>query len=279
MIVLGIHDGHDSGATLLRDGKELLVSVEERRRNSKNYSGVPNLSIESLFKRTGITAKDIDLIALSGRLRTAAPVREQRKVYNVLGVLYSLARSAKSATSLRLSGCCAAKVEERDLELMAHLASIGLADKPIEAYDHHLTHAATAFYHRPWTDDALVLTLDGAGDGLCATVSVGHGNEIRQIARTTKFHSPAAWLYTGITIQQGMRAFEHEYKVMGMAPYGQAEYVAPILRQMFSVDGLEFRNHTGCVNEAAVRHLHKKLYRQRFDNIAAACQTVFERWR
>jgi carbamoyltransferase len=272
MIVLGIHDGHDSGATLLRDGKELLVSVEERRRNSKNYSGVPTLSIESLFKRTGITAKDIDLIALSGRLRTAAPVREQRKVYNVLGVLYSLARS-QSATSL--AQWLLPKLKRRT-ELMAHLASIGLADKPIEAYDHHLTHAATAFYHRPWTDDALVLTLDGAGDGLCATVSVGHGDEIRQIARTTKFHSPAAWLYTGITIQQGMRAFEHEYKVMGMAPYGQAEYVAPILRQMFSVDGLEFRNHTGCVNEAAIRNLHKKLYRQRFDNIAAACQTVFE---
>jgi carbamoyltransferase len=272
MIVLGIHDGHDSGATLLRDGKELLVSVEERRRNSKNYSGVPTLSIESLFKRTGIAAKDIDLIALSGRLRTAAPVREQRKVYNVLGVLYSFARS-QSATSL--AQWLLPKLKRRT-ELMAHLASIGLADKPVEAYDHHLTHAATAFYHRPWTDDALVLTLDGAGDGLCATVNVGHGDEIRQIARTTKFHSPAAWLYTGITIQQGMRAFEHEYKVMGMAPYGQAEYVAPILRQMFSVDGLEFRNHTGCVNEAAIRHLHKKLYRQRFDNIAAACQTVFE---
>jgi carbamoyltransferase len=63
---------------------------------------------------------------------------------------------------------------------------------------------------------------------------------------------------------------------MGMAPYGQAEYVAPILRQMFTVDNLEFRNHTGCVNEASVRYLHHKLYRQRFDNIAAACQTVFE---
>src|SRR5579863_8658484 len=129
MIVLGIHDGHDSGATLLRDGKELLVSVEERRRNSKNYSGVPTLSIESLFKRTGITAKDIDLIALSGRLRTAAPVREQRKVYNVLGVLYSLARS-QSATSL--AQWLLPKLKKRT-ELMAYLASIGLADKPIEA--------------------------------------------------------------------------------------------------------------------------------------------------
>ncbi len=272
MIVLGIHDGHDSGAALLRDGKELLVSVEERRRNSKNYSGVPTLSIDALLKHAGITGKEIDLIALSGRLRTVAPVREHRKIYSVLGILYSLARS-QSATSL--AQWLLPKFKRRT-QLMNHLASMGLADKPIVAYDHHLTHAATAFYHRPWTEDTLVLTLDGAGDGLCATVSVGHGDELRQIARTTKFHSPAAWLYTGITIQQGMRPFEHEYKVMGMAPYGQAEYVAPILRQMFSVDNLEFRNHTGCAMEAAVRHLHRKLYRQRFDNIAAACQTVFE---
>src|SRR5207248_10523439 len=92
-----------------------------------------------------------------------------------------------------------------------------------------------------------------------STVSVGSGTEIKQIANTTKFHSPAAWLYTGITQQQGMRPFEHEYKIMGMAPYGQAEYVAPILRKMFSVDGLEFRNHTGKVNEPAVKYLAKKL--------------------
>jgi carbamoyltransferase len=272
MIVLGIHDGHDAGAALLRDGKELLVSVEERRRNSKNYSGIPTISIEAVLKNAGITANDVDLIALSGRLRTVAPIRQPLKIYSVLGVLYSLARS-QSATSL--AQWLLPKLKRRT-ELMNHLTSIGLANKPIVAYDHHLTHAATAFYHRPWSDDALVLTLDGAGDGLCATVSIGHGDEIRQVARTTKFHSPAAWLYTGITMQQGMRAFEHEYKVMGMAPYGQAEYVAPILRQMFTVDNLEFRNHTGCVNEASVRYLHHKLYRQRFDNIAAACQTVFE---
>jgi carbamoyltransferase len=272
MIVLGIHDGHDSGAVLLRDGKELLVSVEERRRNTKNYAGTPSLSIEALFKKAGITAKDVDLIALSGRLRTAAPTREPRKIYSVLGVLYSLARS-QTATSL--ARWLIPKLKRRTA-LLEYLAETGLGDKPIIAFDHHLTHAATAYFHRPWTDDALVLTVDGAGDGLCATVAIGHGNEMKQVARTTKYHSPAAWLYTAVTIQQGMRAFEHEYKVMGMAPYGQAEYVAPLFRKMFSVEGLEFRNHTGCVNEASVRYLHKHLYRHRFDNIAAATQVVFE---
>src|SRR5580704_4182874 len=143
MIVLGIHDGHDSGAALLRDGKELLVSVEERRRNSKNYSGVPTISIDTVLKHAGITAKDVDLIALSGRLRTVVPVREHRKIYDVLGVLYSLARS-QSATSL--AQWLLPKLKRRTA-LMNHLASIGLAQKPIVAYDHHLTHAATAFYH------------------------------------------------------------------------------------------------------------------------------------
>lgn len=272
MIVLAIHDGHDSGACLLKDGKEIWVSPEERRRNSKNYSGIPSLSIEALMKKMGITAKDIDYIALSGTLRTAVPVREPRKIYTVLGFMYSLARSH---TATNFARWLLPKLKRRT-DLLEYLAGIGLGDKPMKAYDHHACHAATAFYHRPWSDDALVLTVDGAGDGLCATVSHGKGDDMKVIAQTTKFHSPAAWLYTGITTQQGMRAFEHEYKVMGMAPYGQAEYVAPILRKMFSVEGLEFRNHTGCVNEAAVRYLHKKLYRQRFDNIAAAVQMVFE---
>lgn len=272
MIVLSVHDGHDSGVCLLRDGKVLCCSSEERRRNIKNYAGVPEHSIAAVFAFAGVDPKDVDLIALSGRIRTTAPTREHKPIYSVLTVLYSLARTeaATAAGQWLLS-----KLRKRR-ELMTFLEGFGLGDTPVRAYDHHLTHAACAYYHRPWDGDATVLTLDGAGDGLCATVGTGSGDQIEVISRTPKFHSPAAWMYSAITAHLGLKPYEHEYKIMGMAPYGRAEYVAPILAGMFSVDGLRFRNHTGRIGQNLQKLLAKRLYGQRFDNIAAGCQLVFE---
>src|SRR5215475_7893890 len=147
MTVLAIHDGHDAGVCLIQDGNKVIVSSEERRVNSKNFSGVPVQSIAAVMKKAGVTAKDIDLIALAGRLRTVAPVREYRRSYSVLSYAYSLARSHAATDFARW---LLPKFKKRK-DLMDHLATIGMADKPIKAYDHHLTHAATAYYHRPWS--------------------------------------------------------------------------------------------------------------------------------
>lgn len=272
MIVLAIHDGHDSGAALLRDGKALYVSSEERRRNIKNYAGVPTRSIEALFKQTGIEPGDVDMVALAGRIRTTAPTRGHKPIYSVLTAAYSLARSEKMTA---VGQWVLSKIRKRR-ELMEYLAQIGIADKPVIAYDHHRTHAACAYYHRPWEADATVLTLDGAGDGLCATVSKGSGLDLEVIARTPKFHSPAAWMYSAVTAHLGLKPYEHEYKVMGMAPYGRAEYCDHIFRKMFGVDGLQFRNRTGRIGDRMQKLLSKKLDGQRFDNVSAACQLVFE---
>src|SRR5205807_531197 len=68
----------------------------------------------------------------------------------------------------------------------------------------------------------------------------------------------------------------HEYKVMGMAPYGQAQFCIDVLRAAFSVEGLEFRNHTGRFGPAIRRYFLRKLAFQRFDNVTAACQLAFE---
>jgi carbamoyltransferase len=272
MIVLGINDGHDSGVCLMQDGRVLLVSSEERRLNVKNHAGIPEQSLRAVFARTGIDPKDVDLITLSSRIRTTFPTRGHKPVYTVLHALTWLARTE---TATRFGRWLLPKLRKRQ-DLLRCLAEVGLADKPLLPFDHHLCHAATAYYHRPWSDPATILTLDGAGDGLCATVSVGRGMDIEVIATTPKYHSPAAGLYSAITAHLGLKPYEHEYKVMGMAPYGQAEHCADIMRQAFSVDGLRFRNHTGRFAAGIYRYFHKKLYQQRFDNICAACQLAFE---
>lgn len=271
--ILGIHDGHDASAALLRDGKILLASAEERRRNLKNFAGPPTESITEVLKRSGVSSGEITHVAIGCRIRTTAPTRETKKrIYPVLGVAASLGRWQWSTA---LGQRILTRLSNRS-DLFTALSSLGIT-APATTYDHHATHAACAFFHRPWTEDTLVLTLDGAGDGLCATVSVGSGNSLKVIASTPKYHSIAAQLYSNITVHLGLKPYEHEYKVMGMAPYGQAEYSLKALEDLFEVDGLYFRNRSGRIYERLQNLIHRRLQRQRFDNIAAACQLIFER--
>jgi carbamoyltransferase len=83
-------------------------------------------------------------------------------------------------------------------------------------------------------------------------------------------------MYSAITAHLGLKPYEHEYKVMGMAPYGQPEHCADVLRRAFRVEGLKFRNRSGHIAAGMQRYLARKLAGQRFDNVAAACQLVFE---
>jgi carbamoyltransferase len=272
MIVLGINDGHDSGVCLLRDGRVVLCSSEERRLNVKNHAGVPAQSIAAVFRRSGIDPKDVGLVALSSLLRTTVPTREAKRVYTVLNVLSSLGRTEWGTS---LGRWLLARLRKRH-DLLRCLAGHGLGETPVVPFDHHLCHAATAYYHRPWSEPTTVLTLDGAGDGLCATVCKGDGLGLEVVARTPKFHSPAAWMYSAVTAHLGLKPYEHEYKIMGMAPYGQPEHCAGVLRRAFTVEGLRFRNHTGRIGPGAQHWLARRLYGQRFDNVAAACQLVFE---
>jgi carbamoyltransferase len=272
MIVLGINDGHDSGVCLLQDGRVLMCSSEERRINVKNVAGVPAQSIDTVIRRTGIQPKDVDLVTLTSMIRTVVPTHKPRPSLRLLQMLWSAGRT-EWGTQL---GRWMLPKFRKMRELKKCLADRGMGETPILPLDHHLCHAATAYFHRPWVEPATVLTLDGAGDGICATVCSGQGMNLYVHSMTPKFHSPAAWMYSAITAHLGLKPYEHEYKVMGMAPYGQPDYCIEVMRQAFAVEGLQFRNKTGRIGEAVQRWFHSKLYKQRFDNVSAACQQLFE---
>jgi predicted NodU family carbamoyl transferase len=93
MIVLAIHDGHDAGCCLLRDGELVVYSAEERRCNEKNRAGVPERSLRAVFEASGIAPREVDLVALCGRIRTTPVTREVRTVHKLMRVGYRLARS------------------------------------------------------------------------------------------------------------------------------------------------------------------------------------------
>lgn len=272
MIMLAVNDGHDAGACLLKDGRLVLASAEERRVNQKNFAGIPVNSLGALFARTGIQPEEVDALALSSIVRTTVPTREPKRIYRILGWLSWL---AKGELGTRAGRAVLSRLRKKQ-DLLRCLKALGVRDVPLLTYDHHTCHGACAYYHRPWDGEALVLTLDGAGDGYCARVFVGRDNALEPVAATPKYHSVPAHMYSAITAHLGLRPYEHEYKVMGMAPYGQLDGSYEVLRELFRVDGLTFRNTIGLPPTAFSSYYTRKLAGFRFDNISAACQKVFE---
>jgi carbamoyltransferase len=274
--VLGIHDGHNAGAVLVRDGRVLAAIQEERLVNIKNYSGVPVLAISTVFDIAQVAPSELDIIAIGCLVRVTAPVKEE-ETWRVR-LFKKAAPMLRSHTAADLLVRTFHRFRRMD-ELRAAFGQLGIESKEIMFVEHHTSHAACAYYQRPWEDETLVLTLDGAGDGISATVNVGRGLSMERIALTTYYDSPGNNLYSEITGYLGLKRWEHEYKVMGMAPYGRPEYCIDQMRRIVRINPrrpLEFQNTLGAYSTEVQRKLQKLLAGQRFDNIAAACQKHFE---
>jgi len=273
--VLGIHDGHNAGAALIRDGRVIAALNEERLNNIKNCSGAPLGAIEKVFQIANIPPQEVDIIALVGLLRTPGAAQSPRLGNRFFAWISPFVHSHLFANQyIKLLHHL-----KHGPELEALFQQLGIGDREVFCIDHHLSHAATAFYQRPWDDDTLVMTLDGAGDGLCATVSKGSGFSMERIATTIYYDSPSNVLYSEITGYLGLKRWEHEYKVMGMAPYGRPEVLLESMRKIIRINPgkpLEFQNTSRAYLSGLQPKLRRILAEQRFDNVAAACQLYFE---
>jgi len=275
IFVLGIHDGHNSGAALVKNGKVIAAISEERLRNIKNYSGTPELAIKEVFKIAKIEPQNIDLIAIASLIRTHSPLSEEpffvksyrkivpyihgqwfSKVYvNILHKLRKMETLKKIFRELRIEG------------------------KEIIFVEHHHAHAACAYYQRPWKDKTLILTLDGSGDGVSSSINIGEAFKIKRIAWSVSYNSLGNNLYSEITGYLGLKRWEHEYKVMGLAPFGRADYCLDKIKKIIRIHPnkpLEFQNTIRAYAIDIQKKLRKLLSEERFDNIAAACQSYYE---
>ncbi len=274
--VLGIHDGHNAGAAIIQDGRILAALSEERLTNKKNHSGVPRRAIREVLRIANISPAQVDLIALGCLVRAAAPIEDEQsgavQIYKKLAPLFQ----SHLASELLVKGF---HLVRRMDGLLAVLEQLELGEKEIHFVDHHTSHAACAYYQQPWEGETLILTLDGAGDNLSATVNIGRHNRMDRIASTTFFHSLGNNLYSEVTGYLGLKRWEHEYKVMGLAPYGQAEICLDQMRKIVRIHPhrpLEFQNTLGAYSTEVQSRLKRLLAGQRFDNIAAACQKHYE---
>ncbi len=275
--VLGIHDGHTAGAVLLKNGVVVAGIAEERLTNMKNKAGVPVLSIQKVLDIAGITAADVTRIAVASKVHVVVvPEVDNESVYFKL--LATAAPYFHSKAFIRVAVELLRRIRPRT-DLVEALKIIGIDHAPVVYVEHHLAHAATAYYRRPWKDKTLIFTLDGAGDGLSATVSIGSGDTMTRIAETSYFDSPSDNVYSDITEYLGMKRFEHEYEVIGLAPYGNYKETIDVFRKIMRLNPknpLEFENRTRYYHYQLQALYRKYLFKKRFDHIAAGVQKFFE---
>ncbi|MBT4824981.1 hypothetical protein HN695_01890 [Candidatus Woesearchaeota archaeon] len=281
VIVLGINDGHNAGAALVKNGKVVAAIQEERLRNIKNYSGVPTRAMKAVYQIAKIHPDETDVISMVSLNRTYSPLKEFPLHVKLF---YRLAPYLDGHSFSKWYVKILHKFRKMD-DVHKALKQMGLQNKELTFVEHQKCHAACAHYSKPISKNKgkkpnLVLTSDGAGDGLSATVNIGHKNRMQRIAATTFYNSLGNVLYSEMTGYMGLKRWEHEYKVMGMAAYGKAEYSIDEVKKIIRINPkrpLEFQNRMRAIGPYIGQKLKHRLHEHRFDNLSAATQLHFER--
>lgn len=273
MKIIGIHEGHNASAALISDGVIVNCIQEERLTNTKSYWGFPEKSIKELMLKNNLEAKDIDIVAMAAdHVPRKSNVLEAYK--NSSRLYRTYIRNLFCFTPLY--GIYKQKIRN---ERIQRVKTIFRDDVEIKFVDHHLSHASYAYHSAPWKDEkVLVLTCDGSGDGLCSTVSIGENCKLNRIAATPKGHSLGN-IYSQITFMLGLVPWEHEWKIMGMAPYASEKDVNrsyEVIKEYLDVNGLVFKRNISEPTNMIYQRLRKDLEFHRFDWISGAIQKLSE---
>ncbi len=201
---------HDSAAALLADGQIVAAAQEERFSRRKHDAGFPVNAIDYVLRDTGIDMGDLTAVAFYDK----PYIKFERLLETYHGFAPRGLRSFTSAIPVWIKEKLFMKKMLRD-----ELARFGPTDGlPLLFPEHHLSHAASAFYPSPF-EEAAILTLDGVGEW--ATTSIGHGQGARiKMLRQINFPHSLGLLYSAFTYYCGFRVNSGEYKLMGLAPYG-----------------------------------------------------------
>lgn len=228
MIILGISAFyHDSAAALVRDGQVVAAAQEERFTRRKHDAGYPENAIAYCLREGGIALGDVDQVAFYDK--------PFLKFERLLETYLTLAPSGFRSFAMAMPVWIKEKLFQKKL-LVDEMKQFGgdktLAHKLLFA-EHHQSHAASAFYPSPF-EEAAVLTMDGVGEWATTSFGHGNGNELRMLGEIHFPHS-LGLLYSAFTYYTGFKVNSGEYKVMGLAPYGEPRYVDRILDNLIDV--------------------------------------------
>jgi carbamoyltransferase len=228
MRILGISAYyHDSAAALVRDGEIIAAAQEERFTRKKHDSSFPVRAVEYCLAEDKTTLDDVDHIVFYDK----PFVKFERLLETYLAFAPRGLRSFQMAVPLWIREKLFQKKLLND-ELKSFAKSNNGADKLLFT-EHHLSHAASAFFPSPF-EEALVLTMDGVGEWATTSVAVGRGNHL-EIIREIHFPHSLGLLYSAFTYYTGFKVNSGEYKLMGLAPYGQPRYTDKIFDHLLDL--------------------------------------------
>jgi carbamoyltransferase len=245
MIVLGIIDSKPSSAAVLKDGEILSAIAEERLCRMKMASGMPRQAIRQVMADSDVSANAIDVVAVAQKVSVFEPepipwngwfdgkhAGKPRPFENISAALAPVAGYIPFAQKAhhQLKDLLSRK---RLLQIPALLEREYGITAPVQYYDHHYCHATSAYFTSNY-DKALVITLDGGGDGLSGSVYKGENGRLTRLSAVDSFNSLGNF-YSYITHLCGFKAESHEGKITGLAALGKPAYIS-MLREFVSYE-------------------------------------------
>jgi carbamoyltransferase len=217
---------HDSAAALVVDGKIIAAAQEERFTRKKHDPGYPACAIDYVLSEAGLELGQIDHVSFYDK--------PFLKFERLLETYVAFAPKGLKQFSMAMPVWLREKLFLKH-QLVKELKKLDEnfdAEKLLFA-EHHFSHAASAFYPSPF-EEAVVLTLDGVGEWATTTVAIGKGEKL-DIVREIHFPHSLGLLYSAFTYYTGFRVNSGEYKVMGLAPYGEPKYKSLILEKLIDL--------------------------------------------
>ncbi len=275
---------HDSAAALIEDGHIIAAAQEERFSRKKHDSGFPENAIRYCLEQAGRGLEEIDFVAFYDK--------PFLKFERLLETYLAFAPRGFQSFSMAMPIWLKEKLFQKSLlkkKFQAFDPDFDWKNKLLFA-EHHQSHAASAFFPSPF-DEAVILTMDGVGEWTTTSVAMGKGNSL---VMTKEIHFPHSLglLYSAFTYYTGFRVNSGEYKVMGLAPYGEPKYAQLILDNLldlksdgtFRLDQSYFDYCTGLrmTNEkfdglfGGAPRAEGELLTQRHMDLAASVQAVTE---
>lgn len=214
MYILGLNAYHgDSSACIFKDGELIAASEEERFRRIKHWAGFPSEAIKFCLNEAGITIDKVDYITISRDPSANLHKKILHSLSNLVSVkaLKDRLANSRKVASVKTELSKALNIDENKIN--AEIVNV----------EHHRSHMASTFFVSPF-DEAAILSIDGFGDFTSTMIGKGKNNKIEVIDSVIYPHSMGIF-YTAFTQYLGFPNYGDEYKVMGLAPYGEAKYV------------------------------------------------------
>ena len=229
MYILGISAFyHDSAACLLKDGEIIAAAQEERFTRKKHDAGFPHHAIQYCLKEAGISASQIDNVVFYEK-----PFMKFERLLETY-----LAFAPKGFKSFAMA--MPVWIKDKLFQKSALIKELKLTlDESVDwrerllFSEHHLSHAASAYYPSPF-ESAAVLTLDGVGEWTTTSLAIGKGHDLK-VVKEIHFPHSLGLLYSAFTYYTGFKVNSGEYKVMGLAPYGEPRYADLIREKLIAV--------------------------------------------